>query len=91
MLTGLEVTKNGNAVSDCEATVGGCRFDRTLMEERLRRLRCLGIGYQSLWPDESWNTPPLNQKLGAPAGQWVKSNEDDAVSIRCNFQVYSRF
>jgi hypothetical protein len=32
-LAALEVTKSGNAVPDCEATVGGCRYDGTLMEE----------------------------------------------------------
>jgi hypothetical protein len=37
-LTALEVTIMGNAVSDCEAAVGDCRYDGTLMEEVGRRL-----------------------------------------------------
>lgn len=37
-LTALEITQIGNAVPDCEASVGGCRYDGTLMEEEGRRL-----------------------------------------------------
>ena len=42
------MTQTGNAVADCEASVGGCRYDGTLMEKGWRRLQCLDIGHRPL-------------------------------------------
>lgn len=65
-LSVLEVTIIGNAVSDCEATVGGCRYDGTLMEEPGRRLCVWTLGIDPL-SERSMSAPPVSQRLGTAA------------------------
>ena len=55
----------GNAVSECETTVGAARYDGTLMEGSFTETRCLDItGTDRL--GERMNSPPLTQRLGTP-------------------------
>ena len=73
-LTTLEATIIGNAVSDCEATVGGCRYDGTLMEEVGRRLQCLDIDIDLR---KCMRVPPLSR------GRKLQTNRNEVEPRRC--------